>query len=234
MSKIQIAEDIIKTLPKPVTEGYVLCDSWYSCKALFDASKAQGFTYVGALKTNRAIYPDGHGKLGIKVHAFVKTLTLNDVSLVTAGKHEYYVYTYKGKLNDLKEAVIVLSWPKDALFNESALKAFISLDASMDATSLLNHYVHRWQIEIFFRESKRYLGLDDYQVRTEKAIKRFFVLLLLTYVYCGLEVSGETLNFSKGIKVARKEVEQNQISWIYEQALFGTPLEQVLKALKIA
>lgn len=44
MSKIQIAEDIIKTLPKPVIEGYVLCDSLYSCKALFDASKAQGFT----------------------------------------------------------------------------------------------------------------------------------------------------------------------------------------------
>lgn len=88
----------------------------------------------------------------------MKTLTLNDVSLVTAGKHEHYVYTCKGKLNDLKEAVIVISWPKDALFNKSILKAFISLDASMDAISLLNHYAHRWLIEIFFRESKRYLG----------------------------------------------------------------------------
>ncbi|WP_242964609.1 transposase [Clostridium beijerinckii] len=36
---------------------------------------------------------------------------------------------------------------------------------------LLNHYKHRWPIEIFFRESKKKLGLDDYQVRTEKSIK---------------------------------------------------------------
>lgn len=234
MSKIQIATNIIKSLPNPVEKGYVLCDSWYSCKALFDASKAQGYTYIGALKTNRVIYPKGHEKLGIKVHAFGKTLSVKDVSLVTAGNREYYVYTYKGKLNDLNEAVIVLSWPKDALFNESALKAFISLDGSIDAETILNHYVYRWPIEIFFRESKRYLGLDDYQVRTEKATKRFFILLMLTYVYCGLEVSGDTLNFSKGIKVARKEAKQNQVAWIYEQALAGVSLNKVFQNLKIA
>lgn len=87
----------------------------------------------------------------------------------------------------------------------------------MDAEDILNHYVYRWPIEVFFRESKRYLGLGDYQVRTEKATKGFFILLMLTYVYCGLEVSGETLNFSKGFKVARKEVEQSQVAWIYKQ-----------------
>jgi hypothetical protein len=52
----------------------------------------------------------------------------------------------------------------------------------------------------FFRESKRYLGLDDYQVRTENAINKYFVLLMLTYTYCELEVSVESLNFSKGLK----------------------------------
>lgn len=216
MSKIEIATDIIKSLPNPVKEGYLLCASRYSCKALFDASKAQGYTYIGALKTNRVIYPKCHEKLGIKVHAFSKTLSVKDVSLVTAGNREYYVYTYKGKLNDLNEAVIVLSWPKDSLFSEYALKAFISLEGSIDAETILNHYVYRWSMEIFFRESKRYLGLDDYQVRTEKATKRFFILLMLTYVYYGFEVSGDTLNFSKGIKAARKEAKQNQVAWIYE------------------
>jgi hypothetical protein len=143
------------------------------------------------------------------------------------------VYTYHGKLNDLKEATIVLSWPKDALFVDVALKAFICPYTNMDTETMLNHYVCRWPIEIFFRESKRYLGLDDYQVRGEKGIKRYFILLMLTYVYCGLEVSGNTLNFSIGLRIARKEARQNQISWIYNQAQSGVPYEQVLKALKV-
>ena len=234
MSKIKIAEEVIKTLPFPVNKGYVLCDSWYSCKALFDASAERKYTYIGALKTNRVIYPKGHERLGIKLHAFAKTLTQEDVSLVTAGKHEYYVYTYKGKLNDLEEATIILSWPKSDLFNEKALKAFISLDNALGTIDILNHYVHRWPIEIFFRESKRHLGLDDYQVRSESAINKYFVLLMLTYTYCELEVSGDSLNFSKGIKSARKEVQQSKIAWIHEQSKTGVPLEQIFQALKIA
>lgn len=234
MSKIQIAEEVIRTLPFPVNKGYVLCDSWYSCKALFDASAEKGYTYIGAVKTNRVIYPKGHERLGIKLHAFAKTLSKEDVCLVTAGNHEYYVYTYKGKLNDLQEATIVLSWPKDALFNEKALKAFISLDSTIETIDILNHYIHRWPIEIFFRESKRYLGLDDYQVRSERGIKKYFVLLMLTYTYCELEVSGNSLSFSKGIKSARKEVQQCKIAWIHEQSKAGVPLEQIFQALKIA
>lgn len=73
---------------------------------------------------------------------------------------------YQGKLNNLKVATIFLSCPKSALFNEKALRAFISLGPNIDAQTLLNHYVFRWPIEIFFREGKRrHLGLDDYQVR---------------------------------------------------------------------
>ena len=234
MSKIKIAEEIIHTLPRPVSKGYVLCDSWYSCKKLFNVSKERGYTYVGALRTNRVIYPKGHGSLGIKVHAFAKTLKAKDLSLVKAGGHEYYVYKYQGKLNDLKEAAIVLSWPKNALFYEKALKAFISLDPNIDAQTLLNHYVHRCPIEIFFRESKRRLGLDDYQVRSERSIRRYFILLMLTYVYCGLEVSSGTLNFSKGLKKTRKEAVRNQTAWIYNQAQAGIPLMQVFEALKVA
>lgn len=53
------------------------------------------------------------------------------------------MYTYHGKLNDFKKATVVLSWPKGALFNEKALKAFISLDTNMSCEELLNYYVHR-------------------------------------------------------------------------------------------
>ncbi|KGM97574.1 transposase, partial [Clostridium botulinum] len=56
MSKIDIATKLIKSIPKPVNKGYILCDSWYSCKAIFKASALAGYAYIGALKTNRVIY----------------------------------------------------------------------------------------------------------------------------------------------------------------------------------
>jgi len=101
-SKIQMAIELINSLPSPISEGYVLCDSWYSCKKIFNASKKAGFKYVGGLRTNRVIYPTNHERLGIKLNAFGKTLTKEDVNLVKVGNSEYYVYSYKGKLNDLK------------------------------------------------------------------------------------------------------------------------------------
>lgn len=35
MSKIKIASELIKSIPKLVNKGYVLFDSWYSCKSIF-------------------------------------------------------------------------------------------------------------------------------------------------------------------------------------------------------
>lgn len=40
-SKIQMTIELIKSLPSPVNEGYVLCDSWYSCKKIFKLLKKQ-------------------------------------------------------------------------------------------------------------------------------------------------------------------------------------------------
>jgi len=85
-----------------------------------------------------------------------------------------------------------------------------------------------------FRETKRRLGFDKYQIHTLKGIKRYMYLLMLTYLYCELEVQGESLGFSKGLKKARKEVKKLETSWIYEQARKGISLEDILKSLKVA
>ena len=234
MSKIEMAIELIKSLPAPVSTGYVMCDSWYSNKKLFKASKEAGYGYIGGLRTNRVIYPKGHERLGAKINVFAKTLTKEQVNLVKVGKREFYVYSYIGKLNDLKCAHIVFSWPKDALFKEGALRVFISLDPNMTAEELLNHYAYRWSIETFFRECKKRLGLDDYQVRTHTSIKRYFVILMLTYVFCGLEVADETLNFSAGIKIARKQLEVEKITSIANQLNSGKSVNEVVEIFTAA
>ncbi|MBU3127240.1 hypothetical protein LGL55_13480 [Clostridium tagluense] len=56
----------------------------------------------------------------------------------------------------------------------------------------------------------------------------------MTYIYCELEVSNGTLNFSVGIKIARNQSKKERVSWIFNQADLGISLEAILKILKIA
>ena len=52
MSKIKSTQNLIETLPKSENKGYVLCDSWYSCKCIFNFSEKVGYSYIGELKTS--------------------------------------------------------------------------------------------------------------------------------------------------------------------------------------
>lgn len=58
-------------------------------------------------------------------------------------------------------------------------------------------------------------------------------LLMLTYLYCELEVQGQSLGLSKGLKRVRNEVKQLEITWIYNQVQ-RISLHDVLKIRKVA
>ena len=105
-SKIDIAQDILKTLPDPPNGGYVVTDSWYSCQVLFEASKSRGYHFIGAIKSNRLIFPRGFRKKGIKTGAYARSLKQSDFDLVTVGGHSYLAYTYLGKINGQRKVKI--------------------------------------------------------------------------------------------------------------------------------
>ena len=233
MSKIKLTQKLIATLPKPEDKGFVLCDSWYSCKDIFNASEKAGYSYIGALKTNRVIFPKGHEKLGIKLNQFAITLNIEDFDLVTVKKKQYYIYNYIGDLKDRNNISIILSYPKDAFQKDKALKAFISLDNSLTSLEILTQYTDRWAIEPFFRDCKTYLGLDGYQVRSEKSITRYLTIMLVNYTYCKI-YANDSYNFNTGYKIAKKDLEKSKVIYIYEADASGTPIEAIFESLKIA
>jgi hypothetical protein len=233
MSKIKLTQRLIATLPKPENKGYVLCDSWYSCKDIFNASEKAGYSYIGALKTNRVIFPEGHERLGIKLHSFAKSLNIEDFDLVTVKGNQYYIYNYVGNLKDRKNISIVLSYPIDAFQKDKALKTFISLDKSLTPLDILTQYTDRWAIEPFFRDCKTYLGLDGYQVRSEKSINRYLTIMLVNYTYCKI-YSNDSYHFNTGYRAAKKDLEKSKVIYIYEATASGMPIKEIFELLKIA
>ncbi|MGL5067355.1 MAG: transposase [Sarcina sp.] len=115
----------------------------------------------------------------------------------------------------------------------SDLKAFISLDPHLSILEILNHYNIRWDIEPFFRECKSKLGLNGYQIRKTKSIKRYLLIMLLNYIYCKLK--SKFLNhFNIGFKKVKNELEKEKVQIIFDATKNGVWLNEIFKLLKIA
>ncbi len=229
-SKIQMLCDVVKELPKPKTIGYGLCDSWFTNKKVINAHFEKGYHLIGALKTNRVIYPKG---IGIQIKDFAKYIKEEDCCLVTVNKSKYLVYRYEGKLNGIDNAVVLLCYKEDQFKVNGALHAFLCTDTELDTKTILEYYSKRWPIEIFFKQTKGNLGLNSYQVRSKKAIDRILLLICLSYTYC-VTLEGSNNSFSKGLNVSRNNIKKDHIQMIYDYAKNGLPIETIFKIMKVA
>jgi hypothetical protein len=199
-SKIEMTLDVADSLPVADTESYALFDSWYTNAKTVNAFRAKNYTVIGALKTNRIIYPEGNR---IPISEFVADISIDEFRLVTADNQEkYWVYRYVGNLNKINDVVVLITYPQDCFGNNQALRAFVCTDVSIDSEDILKHYANRWQIEVFFKQMKHSFGLDKFMIRSAFAIDRFLIILSVAYFFY-VTVLGLSLSFSLGVQNLR-------------------------------
>lgn len=205
-SKIEIVQCIINELPQPPYTAYFLCDSWYASNKLMDAFAQKGFETIGALRTNRIIYPN---QIRQQAKQFVLSICKDDpnVRLVTVGKRNYYVYRYQGKMNYHDDAVVLLSYPENAFGEPKALRVFISTRTALSAQEILGIYALRWRIELFFRSCKQKLAFDKCQLRKETGTTRMWLILSFVHFLC-CTVAGHIGAFDEGFCYFRSCVMQ--------------------------
>lgn len=225
-SKLQIVQEISGELPTAPTVSCFLCDSWYTSVKVMDSFIQKGFYTIGALKTDRIIYP---GAIHQNVSGFDLHLrkTDRDVSLFTVGIRKFYVYRYEGKLNDIPNATVIISYPEEDFGNPKALKVFISTNVGMTTQEILDTYTERWPIEAFFRQSKSKLGLDKYQIRSKQGIQRYWLIMSLVHYMCCIH-SGKYCAFEKGYQYFQNQVKTEQLSNLHRFIKNGASLEDVL------
>ena len=80
----------------------------------------KGFHTIGALKTNRLLYPSGMKKK-LRELAAELSVTPREFDLVIVIKRNDYIYRYEGNLNGIKNAVVLLSYPEKAFENSEPL-----------------------------------------------------------------------------------------------------------------
>ena len=225
-SKVKIVQEVASELPVPPVTSYFLCDSWYTCGGIMDAFIKRGFYTIGALKTNRILYPCG---IKQKIREFALHLRKTDaaVSLVTVGSRSYYVYRYEGNLNGIEDAVVLISYPRDAFHVPGALRAFISTDVSLSTREILDRYVGRWPVEVFFRQSKDKLAFDRYQIRSSEGIRRYWLLMSLAH-FIACTSCGEAMSFEDGYAFIASRIQEERLRYIYQCGMRRICFEEIL------
>lgn len=225
-SKIQIVLDIASELPKAPVPSYFLCDSWYTCAKIVSAFKDKGFYAIGAIKTNRIITINGD-KMQLGQLATALQLAGLNADLVTVGKRQFYVFLCKVHIEDIGQVLILLSYPRNAFGEPSALRAFICTNLSLSVMGILDRYVIRWNIEVFFRQAKQKLAFDKYQIRSSTGIKRFWLIMSLSHFLCCMG-TGQPLSFEDGYTHFQKELQRERTEFIYRCGYAHLPLDVVL------
>jgi hypothetical protein len=222
--KIEAVKGIADSLPVAQRAGYALMDSWYTCAAVIDAFAARGFHTIGALKTNRIIYPKG---IRISISGFAeKYIQESDASLVTVGRKRFWVYRYEGNLNGIDNATVLITYPENAFGKENALRAFLCTDVSLDTQVILEYYRNRWKIEVFFKQQKNLLGFSGYQMRSFNGIDRFWILLSLVSFYS--IIGGEQpLPLGVGVRSLRLNILTDIARSFYEAGRTGIPFDSL-------
>lgn len=148
-SKINLSIDRIKRIPSFQQPVYLLCDSWFTSRSIIEAALSKGIHVIGALKTNRILYPQG---IRIQAKEFATHIQEEETDLVTVGNESYRVYRYEGALNDLDEGVVLMCWNKEHPMEPKYMRCFLSTDTELTTEQILLHYSQRWSIETYFKQ----------------------------------------------------------------------------------
>ena len=123
--------------------------------------------------------------------------------------------------------MVLISYPKEAFLEPEALRAFISTDVSLSTNEILDKYLERWPIEVFFRQSKGRLAFDKYQIRSSKGIQRYWLLMSLAH-FIACTGYGKAFSFEEGYAYFYRSLQEERITYVYQCGKKQIPLANVL------
>lgn len=158
----------------------VVADAFFFAKKFLRAIQAAGFHYVIACKGNTVLTDR------TPLESLVRTLrlTASCVTLPARRGERQKTFSVARRLLCLRcggTQAVVFSRPHN---KRSARTKFLVSDLQdAPASELVRLYAHRWQIEVYFREAKSYLGFDQYRVTGEYGPGNFALLVTLAYQF---------------------------------------------------
>jgi len=273
-SQVELAAELL-TWFRPLLPAkqalIVLGDSLFDGQRLFTLCRDWGFTFITKLKRNRT-FADAPGKR-VVAHGEALAESLFQCCRLCRGKEatanyrrqpprrprthekrEYFYHSERRHISRMGEALVVYSWktPVDKKQAKQARGEFATLVTNnwqLAARQVVEYYELRWQIEVFFRELKGQLGLQDYQGTSFPSYERFLTLVLMGYMvleyqrFRGLKGQAKaeeprggwaTARTAALLQQVRREAQRADIHWIGARLQTRKGRRQLRQALQRA
>ena len=190
----------------------------------------------------RIIHSDGTREW-MKVREYAATLTEDDFEQVTwpteeGGKTVYahLVKTWVRKLGPCQVLIVRLNLND----GPEGTRYWVTTRLEDNAEQVIAHVAHRWVIEVLFADIKELMGSDHYQVRTARAIVRFWALGLCLYQFLDeiradhRSLREEHLSLGQARQQVRESHREMLLDWLITQAQAGVPRDEIHQSLQPA
>lgn len=172
----ELAADAVSQVTVP--RAIVLFDSYYLCPPVIRVCKEKAYRFVGVAKKNRNFFPNGRLHDKRRLSTYGVNVLRRDGRWCTANGKSHRLAARIGQLSKAGRVKLVFS----RRARERAWIAMATNETRWSASTILSHYLHRWPIEILFKESKQNLGLGDYQVLRYRGIERYLHLVMIAHL----------------------------------------------------
>jgi len=190
-TKVEIAKELVeRAVGYGLPIDIAVFDSWYMSEELTSFLVEKGIrAYVAEEKSDRIVLSDD-SKTEMNLSEWAKTIpreSFEPVEMRTSilgEKRTFRAYCTSVRMKHLdgKKVKIVVSYEDDEKLDTEGPSFYVTNMRFWESKKILQTQAMRWPIEGFHRDAKQSLGLEDYQVRKIKGVKRHIAMVFFAYV----------------------------------------------------
>lgn len=221
-TQVELAEMMIRyaNLPDDM-EVIVIFDSFFPSESIIKTIKHKGYHFVCSVKSNRVDKDTGKQLKGICQEHISQGHIKNRMEIRVPSKRSRYdhpsakryetkafiTYTEKLTISKMGAVQVVFSRKEDEKPQLDNMRYIVTDMLYLNTSQILTIYSYRWQIELFFKELKSYLGLGNYQMLPFRAIIRHVDCVIMAFMYL------------EHLRICKLKENPNNKQWLYARTL---------------
>jgi hypothetical protein len=233
-TQAELGARLIRQLPLPDgARVIVLGDTAYEAKSIRAACAQRGWSWIMPANPERVFAGD---KPRPKLTTYAKGLHADQMAHLEVHPHRgkyviyrrvarcrigpklkprtYYVHQESRDVHSVGRVRLVFSTTTEPKPGQAVdvQKILMTNDESLSLQDVIELYLLRWQIELFFKELKSTLGLDRYRFRKFEQVENWVTVVLATFIY---------LEWVRARQLRKRSLTAKQRAWWQAQRTYG-------------
>jgi hypothetical protein len=234
-TKIQLAiEQLNAFMPPAGTKTVVTYDSWFFCRQIVEAAAAKGYDWVTQAESNRIIYCRGKK---LNVTELAKSLSGKCFKKVKVKGEACSLCGFQVWMQKVGDVKLVIS--KDG----GDFHFYVSNRLDWSEKQVLEAYKVRQSIDVFYRDVKQNLGLEEYQMRRGRGAIIHWHLAFNAYTLLSLlrrslgkvshRLERRLATLGDVCRWVKRQCFRKLVDWLYQKFRHQTKPETIYRQLKI-